>query len=86
MGQFVEDGILYIWTVVLRSDFTFTQTAFVPAIGMTMEVSGTFSVTGNIVTFTFIGGMLHGETDIATVAGDTMTYIDDGFVLTLTRQ
>ena len=83
VGQQVEDGILIIVTIVFRPDFTFTQTGFLPALGMTLESSGTYSVTGNIVTFTYIGGTMHGHISTATVTGNTMT---NAYGDTITRQ
>ena len=83
VGQHVEEGILFIFTIVFRPDFTFTMTMFAPAVGMTIEDSGTFSVTGNTVTFTYIGGINHGLTDTAIVTGNTMIY--EGIYI-LTRQ
>jgi len=85
VGQYIFDGMMVHATFVVRPDFTFTETAFVPASGITIEHSGTYSVTGNIVTFRYTGGLLAGTIFSGTVSGNTMTFVGD-VVITLTRQ
>ena len=82
VGQYQVEGLTILFTYELRPNFTFICISFVPTIGTTIEASGTYSVTGDTITFRFGSG----GTDTGTISGNTIVIVSDEFVLILTRQ
>jgi len=81
-GQYQFDGMTVLVTWELRPDLTVTTREFVPALGFTIEVSGTYSVSGNTITVRSD----YGYTQNGTISGNTIIFVVEGIVIILTRQ
>jgi hypothetical protein len=81
VGQYLTEGVMVNITVEFRPDFTFIQRDFIPALGITSELRGTYTVSNNIVIFYYEIGV----TTTAIISGNTMTGVESPHIV-VTRQ